>query len=50
VLEVKRSLKLFLQAVWPVLGNSLTGASCEVKCSTGPPGGHCQVKFSGTGS
>jgi hypothetical protein len=52
VLEVKRSLKLFLQVlcatpVWPVLGNGLIGASCEAKSVTSLTGGHLQFKFSG---
>jgi hypothetical protein len=47
VLEVKRSLKLFLQVlcatpVWPLRCTGLTGASCEVQCLTGLTGHHHQ--------
>jgi hypothetical protein len=45
VLEVKSSLKLFLQVlyatlVWTVLGNGLTGASWEAESVTGLTGQH----------
>jgi hypothetical protein len=52
VLEVKRSLKLFLQVlcgspVWPVEGNILTGATCWAEPATGVTGDAWQFKFSG---